>query len=423
MYVAIPEKGSVRMDVLYERCAGLDVHKNTVYVCALIGQGRDYRKVKQKFGTFHHQLIELRKWLVDLGCTHVLMESTGVYWMPIYDVLEGSVEIVVGNAQHIMHVPGRKTDETDAEWQAKLLRCGLVKPSFVPPREFRELRQLTRYRRAVVQTRTSEQNRVEKQLQIAGVKLSSVASDVFGVSGTEMLTDIAQGKTDPAQLADHAHGVLRKKIPALEQAFAGSISEHTQKLIAIQMRQLDRIECTIAEVELRLADKAKPLDEAIARLDQIPGIDRTVALDILAETGIDMSPWKTHRQFAAMAGVCPANYISAGKRLKNRSRRGNPYLKSILVQAACAAINKNGSYYQAKFARLKQRRGHKRALLAIAHSMLVTIYHMLKDGTDYRELGASHVASDEILRKKTSLIRQLEQLGCTVSISEAQVAG
>lgn len=410
------------MDVLHERCAGLDVHKDSVYVCALLGTGRRYRKLKKKFGTFHHDLIELKHWLLELGCTHVLMESTGVYWMPIYDMLEGFVEIVVGNAQHIMNVPGRKTDETDAEWMAKLLRHGLVKPSFVPPRPYRELRQLTRYRRALVQGRSSEQNRVEKHLQIAGVKLSSVASDVFGVSGTNMLAHIAEGQTDPSRLAILARGSLRKKIPALEQAFSGSISEHTQKLIAVQMQQLNRIECTIAEVELRLGHQAQFLADAIARLDQIPGIDRTVALDILAEIGTDMSPWATHRQLAAMAGVCPGNYISAGKRLKNRSRRGNPYLKSILVQAACAAINKKGSYYQAKFARLKQRRGHKRALLAIAHAMLVAIYHMLKHGRDYEELGAGFVAQDETLRKKAALIRQLEQLGCTVSVTESPVS-
>jgi len=409
------------MEVLYERCAGLDVHKESVYICVLLGQGRDLRKLKRKFGTFPHQLLELSKWLVELGVTHVLMESTGVYWMPIYDVLEGHMEIVVGNAQHIMHVPGRKTDESDAEWLAKLLRCGLIKPSFVPPREFRDLRQLTRYRRSQIQARSSEQNRVEKNLQIAGVKLSSVASDIFGVSGTLMLKQIATGQTDPSKLASLARGTLRKKMPALEQAFSGTIREHTQKLIEIQMEQLNRIECTIAEVELKLAERAKPLEDAISRLDQIPGVDRTVALDILAESGTDMSPWETHRQFAAMSGLAPANYISAGKRLKNRSRRGNPYLKSILVQAASAAIRKNGSYYQAKFAKLKQRRGHKRALLAIAHAMLVAIYHMLKRGTDYEELSANHVANHETVRQKASLVRQLEQLGYSVSLSPTQL--
>jgi transposase len=417
-----PEKGSVQMEVFHERCAGLDVHKDSVYVCVLIGQGRGFEKRKRKFGTFHHQLLELRQWLVELGCTHVLMESTGVYWMPIYNVLEGYVEMVVGNAQHIMNVPGRKTDESDAEWLAKLLRYGLVKPSFVPPRQIRELRQMTRYRRALIQERSSEQNRVEKHLQIAGVKLSSVASDVFGVSGTQMLEHIAQGKTDPSRLANLARGSLRKKIPSLEQAFCGSISEHTQKLIALQMDQLNRIESTIAEVELNLEKKGEPYRDAIRRLDQMPGINRTIALDIIAEIGIDMSPWATHRQLAAMAGVAPANYISAGKRLKNGSRKGNPYLKSVLVQAASAAINKKGSYYEAKHARLKQRRGAKRALLAIAHSMLVAIYYMLKREQDYVELGAKFVADDEKGRKKTSLIRQLEQLGYSVSLNEPQPA-
>lgn len=406
------------MDVFHERCAGIDVHKEVLYICVLIGQGRSFQKFKFRFGTFHHQLVEMRQQLVALGVTHVLMESTGVYWMPVYDALEGYVEIVVGNAQHIMNVPGRKTDESDAQWLAKLLRHGLVKPSFVPQRQFRELRQLTRYRRAVVQTRASEQNRVEKHLQIAGVKLSSVASHVFGVSGTNMLNAIGEGVTDATRLAELARGRLRKKIPQLSEAFAGSISRHTQELIATQMNQMNRLECTIAEVELKIDDKVKPYAEILARLDQIPGIDLRCAIDILAETGTDMSPWATHRQIAAMAGLCPGNYISAGKRLKNRSRQGNPYLKSILVQSAASAINTNGSYYQSKFRRLKQRRGHKRALVAIAHAMLVTIYHMIKKGEPYRELGANFVTEYETGRKKNDLVKQLQKLGYSVSLTE-----
>ena len=406
------------MDVFHERCAGLDVHKEVIYICVLIGKGHSFQKFKFKFGTFHHQLVEMRQKLVELGVTHVLMESTGVYWMPIYDVLEGYVEIVVGNAQHIMNVPGRKTDESDAEWLAKLLRYGMVKPSFVPQRQFRELRQLTRYRRAVVQTSASEQNRVEKHLQIAGVKLSSVASHLFGVSGTKMLNSIAQGSTDPSELAELALGRLRKKIPQLREAFSGSISKHTQELIAVQMDQMNRLECTIAEVELKIDEKVKTHAELLARLDDIPGIDLRCAIDVVAEIGTDMSPWATHRQIAAMAGLCPGNYISAGKRLKNRSRQGNPYLKSMLVQAAASAINTNGSYFQSKFRRLKQRRGHKRALVAIAHAMLVTIYHMIKKGEPYRELGANFVTDYENGRKKNDLVKQLEKLGFKVSLTQ-----
>jgi transposase len=408
------------MEVLYERCAGLDVHKSVIFVCVLIGQGRSAIKEKFKVGTFHHNLLELKQKLLEFGVTHVLMESTGVYWMPIYDVLEGSMEVVVGNAQHIMNVPGRKTDETDAEWLAKILRCGLVNPSFVPPRPFRELRTLTRYRRAIVDARAAEQNRIEKHLQIAGIKLTSVASRVFTVSGMDMLNHIAEGQTDPKKLAGLARGQLRPKIPALEQAFAGSISEHTQQLLAVQMTQLNRLDCTVAEVELKIDEKAEAYRDAITRLDGIPGIDTAAAIAILAETGTDMSPWKTHRQLAAMAGVCPGNYISAGKRLKNRSRQGNPYLKSILVQVACSAINKNGSYYQAKYKRLKQRRGHKRALVAIAHAILIAIYHMLKSGEEYRELGAQFVTDDEKGRKQTSLVRQLEKLGFSVALTSKQ---
>ena len=406
------------MDVFHERCAGLDVHKEVIVVCVLIGQGHSFKKLKFKYGTFHHQLIEMRQKLLELGVTHVLMESTGVYWMPVYDALENFVEIVVGNAQHIMNVPGRKTDESDAEWLAKLLRHGLVKPSFVPQREFRELRQLTRYRRAIVQAQASEQNRVEKHLQIGGVKLSSVASHVFGVSGTNMLTSIAQGNTDPTHLSELALGRLRKKIPLLKEAFSGSISTHTQELIGTQMAQMNRLECTIAEVEAKIDDRVKPYATILEWLDQMPGINVRTAIDILAEVGTDMSPWASHRQIAAMAGLCPGNYISAGKRLKNRSRQGNPYLKSILVQAAASAINVNGSYYQSKFRRLKERRGHKRALVAIAHAMLVAIYYMIKKEEPYRELGANFVTDYENGRKKNDLVKQLQKLGFSVSLSE-----
>jgi len=406
------------MDVLHDRCAGLDVHKEWVFVCVLVGQGRGRLRFKHRFGTFHHQLLELRSKLLEHGVTHVLMESTGVYWMPIYDVLEGHMQVIVGNAQHIMNVPGRKTDESDAEWLAKLLRCGLVKPSFVPERPFRELRQLTRYRRSLVQARASEQNRIEKHLQMAGVKLSSVTSKVFGVSGIDMLEHIGRGQTDAVVLAELARGRLRKKTAALEQAFAGPISPHTQQLVSLQLEELDRLTQTITDVETKISSKSGPYEKALALLDPIPGINIAAAIDIIAEIGTDMSPWPTHRQLAAMSGVCPGNYISAGKRLKNRSRQGNPYLKSILVQVAASAINKNGSYFQAKYKRLKQTRGHKRAILAIAHALLVTIYYVLKRQEPYRDLGANHLGHVDQRRKTASLVRQLEQLGFRVDLNQ-----
>ena len=408
------------MEVLHERCAGLDVHKEVIFVCVLVGLGRRCQKVKQKFGTFPEDLFALRQWLVQLGVTHVMMESTGVYWMPIYDVLDGTVDIVVGNAQHIMNVPGRKTDESDAEWLAKLLRFGLVNPSFVPPREFRELRQLTRYRRAVVQARASEQNRIEKHLQIAGIKLSSVASKVFTVSGADMMRQIARGTTNPKQLADLSRSHMRKKIPALERVFAGSISQHTRQLLDVQLRQMDRLDCTRAEIELQIEQKTAPYADLINQIDGVPGIDVRTATDILAEIGTDMSPWKTHRQIAAMAGVCPGNYISAGKRLKNRSRQGNVYLKTLLVQAATSAVNVKGSYFHAKYLRLKQRRGQKRAIVAIAHALLVAIYYMLKRGENYRELGANHVNEEHQSKRKVSLVKQLEKLGYAVALNPTQ---
>jgi transposase len=361
----------------------------------------------------------MRQKLIELGVQAVIMESTGVYWMPVYEVLEGYVEIVVGNAQHIMNVPGRKTDESDAEWLAKLLRYGLVTPSFVPSKEVRELRQLTRYRRSVVQARAAEENRIEKHMQIAGIKLSSVASKIGTVSGTRMLTQIGKGMTDPDELAELALGSLREKMPLLKQAFAGSISEHTQQLLGKQMRHMTRLDSTIAEIEARIEDKFEPYQTLIAMLDGMPGINRGAAMDILAETGTDMSPWKSHRQFAAMSGLCPGNYISAGKRLKNRTRQGNQYLKSIMVQVACSAVNKQGSYYQYKFKRLKERRGHKRAIVAIAHSMLVAIYYMINKAEPYRELGPDFVTELDITRKKNKAIKDLEKLGYSVSLSQS----
>jgi transposase len=380
----------------------------------LVGPSRNGDRHKFKLGTFHHNLLELRQKLLALGVTHVMMESTGVYWMPIYNILEGYVEIVVGNAQHIMNVPGRKTDESDAEWLAKLLRFGLVNPSFVPKRDFRDLRQMTRYERSLVQAHAAQQNRIEKQLQISGVKLSSVSSKVFTVSGRNMIEAIGQGTTNAEQLADMAIGKLRKKIPQLEAAFAGTISEHTQHMLALESEHLNRLDCSLAETELKIDVKVKPYQHLIDLLDTCPGINRRAAIAILAETGPDMSPWENHRKFAAMAGLCPGNYISAGKRLKNRSRHGNPYLKSMMVQAACSAINTSGSYYQSKYKHLKQRRGHKRAIVAVAHAMLVAIYHMLKSGKPHHDLGDAHLVQSGNEHSKRQAIKLLESLGYSV---------
>lgn len=405
------------MEVLYQRCAGLDVHKGSIHVSVLIGTGRKRERIRFKVGTFHRDLVALRDRLVELKVEAVLMESTGVYWMPVYDVLEGSMVVVVANAQHIMNVPGRKTDDTDADWLAELLRHGLVKPSFVPPREFRELRELTRYRRSLVRMRASEQNRIEKHLQSSGIKLSSV-TQIDTVSVGRMLSAIAEGNTSPEELANMAVGQLRKKIPQLQAALEGSISPHTQAIIQKQLTMMHRFDCSIAELELHIDNKTTQYQRLINKIDALPGIEQRTAIDILAETGCDMSPWKTHRQFAAMAGLCPANFISAGKRLKNGSRRGNPYLKSIMVQAAASAINTNGTYYQYKYRKLKERRGHKRALMAIAHSMLVAIYHMIKYDKPYEELGADFKSKEDPGRRTRYLIGQLKKLGVEVTINQ-----
>lgn len=268
-----------------------------------------------------------------------------------------------------------------------------------------------------MQARASEQNRIEKHLQIAGIKLSSVSSKVFTVSGADMMRHIADGQTDPNKLADLARARMRHKIPALQKVFAVSVSEHVRRLLDVHLRHMDRLDCTIAEIELQIEQKTQIYGDHISQLDAIPGVDVRAAIDILAEIGTDMSPWKTHRQIAAMAGVCPGNYISAGKRLKNRSRQGNPYLKSVLVQVATSAINTKDSYYQAKYIRLKQRRGHKRAVVAIAHAILVAIYYMLKRAEPYRELGAAFTAEELHAKRKTTLLKQLQKLGYQVTLT------
>src|SRR5215218_6546327 len=337
------------MDALVERCAGLDVHQASVVCCILIGvPGRKPQKLLRRFGTTTRELKALRAWLAEHGVTHVGMESTGVYWKPVYAVLEGHVDLIVGNAHHIKNVPGRKTDVKDAEWIAQLVRYGLVAKSFVPPPAIRDLRELVRYRRTLIETRTATRNRVLKLLEAANIKLSGVASDVFGVSGLAMLEALAAGVTDASEMAGLARGRMRRKHAELEAALEGRLCEHQRFLLAMQLRTLKAIDHDIAALDTSIEAQLEPFRAQHRLLMQIPGVDWASAAAILAEIGPDMSVFVTARRLAAWAGVAPGDHESAGKPKGAAVRRGNVFLKSVLFAAASAAVRTKGSYYRDK---------------------------------------------------------------------------
>ena len=407
------------MEVLVDRGAGIDVHKKSVMVCVLWTEGRKVVKRMHRFPTFHRDLVEMREWLVEMRVTHVAMEATGEYWKPVYEVLEDSVELVVANAQHVKNVPGRKTDPEDAAWLARLLRHGLLRGSFVPSRAIRELRDVTRTRRKTIEMSARVENRAQKVLEACGIKLGSVVTDVFGATGRAILEELSCNRTDPSVLAALAKGKLIKKKAELRLALDSSFSTHDATLLRHQLLLHNQLQKRRTAIEIQLAHLAKPFEELIARLDPMPGINRNAAIEILGEIGPDMSAWATHDHIAAWAGLCPGNHESAGKRKQIAARKGNPFLKAILVQAATAAVKTKGSYYQAKFVRLCQRRGYKRAIVAIAHSMLVAIYHIIRDGAAYRELGDKVIERRSVQSRTKSLVKQLERLGYAVELRSA----
>jgi transposase len=411
------------MQTLIERGCGLDVHQATVVACLLMVR-RDGKVQKQMrtFGTTTRELVGLREWLLSEGCTHVAMESTGVYWKPIYAILEGALEIVVANAQHIKKVPGRKTDVKDAEWIAELLCHGLLRSSFVPPKPIRELRDLMRYRRKLVESQAAERNRLLKVLETANIKLASVATDVFGMSGRLMLRALIAGKATPQEMAELAKGLLRKKIPELELALEGKLEQHHRFLLELQLQRLEAAEKDLAVLELHIRQKLEPYAAQLALLDEIPGVDWTLAAVIIAELGVDMSVFGSVSQLASWAGVCPGNNESAGKRKSSRVPSGNVYLKSGLVEAANAAARAKGTYLRDKFFRLKARRGYKRAVVAIAHKILVAIYHMLSQQVSYNDLGDLYLDQLNKNHLTRNLVHRLERLGYAVTLTLQQKA-
>jgi len=407
------------MQTLVERGCGLDVHQATVVAWLLIvlKNGRVQRQVRT-FGTTTRELMGLREWLLSESCTHVAMESTGVYWKPIYAILEGAFEIVVANAQHVKKVPGRKTDVKDAEWIADLLCHGLLRPSFVPPSPIRELRDLTRYRRKLVESRTAERNRLLKLLETANIKLASVATDVFGVSGLLMLHALVEGKATAQEMAELAKKQLRKKIPELELALEGKVEEHHRFLLRVQLRRLRTVEEDLGILEQRIQEKLKPYAAQFTLLQEIPGIDETLAAAIIAELGVDMGVFESVSQLSSWAGVCPGNNESAGKRRSSRIPKGNVYLKTALVEAANSAAKAKGTYLRDKFYRLKARRGYKRAAVAVGHKILVAIYHMLSHQVCYNELGDVYLDNLNKHHVTRNLVNRLERLGYAVTLQQ-----
>jgi transposase len=408
------------MEVLVDLGAGLDVHKESVTVCVLATEGRKVVKTLQRYSTFHRGLVLLRDELTRRGVTHVAMEATGEYWKPVYEVLEGSFQITVANAQHVKNVPGRKTDPEDAAWLARLLRYGLLRASFVPGQPTRDLRDLTRMRRKTIEMRARVANRAQKILEGSGIKLSSVVSDVFGMTGRAILCELAANRTDPAALAELAQGSLKSKKQDLALSLEGSFCEHDAQLLKHQLELYGQLEQRHAKIQKQLRTLSAPYADLISRLDDIPGVNEDAAIEILGEIGNDMSPWPDHSHFAAWGGLCPGNHESAGKRKAISVRKGNPFLKSILVQAATAAVRTKGSYYRAKFNRLSKRRGYKRAIVAIAHSMLVAIYHIIRDNRKYNELGEAWFQQRSTASKSKALVKQLERLGYTVQLHQVQ---
>jgi transposase len=405
--------------IVVERACGLDVHKEQVTACVVVSAGSRTRKQIRVFSTFTQDLLALADWMRGEGVTHVAMESTGVYWRPVYAVLEavGCFELVVGNAQHMKNVPGRKTDVKDAEWIAKLVRFGLIRKSFVPPSDLRDLRDLVRYRRSVVEARSAERNRLQKLLETANVKLASVASDVFGKSGMAMLRAMAAGEQDPRRLAGLAEGLLRKKLPQLVAALDGRLREHHRYMLSMQLARLDAADRQVEELDAEIAKRISRYEAEVALLSAIPGVKEQVSAALLAEIGPDMSAFNGVGHLASWACVCPGNNESAGKQKSGRTRKGNVHLKSTLVEAANAAIRTKGSYLRDKYFRLKARRGHKRAIVAIAHKILIAVHQVLARRVPYQDLGETYLDSLDQRRVATNLVRRLERLGYGVTLA------
>jgi transposase len=411
------------MEVLLDRVAGLDVHQKTVVACVRTpGEGRTKRRSEVRtFATFEGQLRALRDWLKEHGVTHVAMEATGVYWKPVWHVLDGSFEeLLLVNPAHIKNVPGRKTDVNDATWIAQLLECGLLRGSFVPPVEVRELRDVTRYRRQLVEERSREVQRLQKTLEDANVKLTSVASDVLGVTGRLIIDALCAGERDPEHLAEMAQRRLRAKIGDLRQAVPGRFNDHHARMVKELLAHIDYLQAAVDRLDEQIDVMMIPFVAARDRLDTIPGIAKRTAEIIIAEIGVDMTRFATPGHLASWAGLCPGNNESAGKHRATTTRSGNPWLTSALVEAAWSASRTKNCYLGVRFWRIAKRRGQQRALIAIAHTLLIICWHLLHDETTFNELGTAYLeGKDQPERRRRLLVGQLEQLGWRVELTPA----
>jgi transposase len=411
------------MQVIYERCCGIDVHKQTVVACAVV-PGADGQALKETrtFGTMTEHLAALADWLAELGVTHVTMESTGVYWKPVFNLLDGRFAILVVNAERIKAIAGRKTDVQDAEWLADLLRHGLLKGSFIPCEILRELRDLTRYRTKLGDERKSEINRVQKVLEDANIKLASVASDVMGVSGRAMLAELVQGQTEAATMAELARGRLRDKLDLLQQALSGRVRPHHRFRLAQHLAHIDYLDAAIAELDRQIAEQMRPFAAALATWDSLPGINQRLAQIIVAEIGPALQPFEDAEHLASWAGMCPGNNESAGKRKSGRTRKGSPWLRRALIEAAHGAAHTKHKYFQALYRRLASRRGKQRAAVAVGHSLLVTGYHLITRQTAYEDLGGNYFDERDREAVKRRAVRRLEKLGYQVELAPLAAA-
>jgi transposase len=408
------------MEVIYSRCCGLDVHAKTVVACLCI-QGE---KQIRTFTTMTEGLLRLSDWLALAGCTHVAIESTGVYWRPIFNILEGNFEVLLVNAHHIKTVPGRKTDVRDCEWICDLLRHGLLKSSFIPPRAIRELRELTRHRQTLVRDLAAVANRIQKLIESANIKLGQVATNTLGLSGRLMLSALAEGETDAEKMALLAKGKLKAKNAQLKQALTGSQTPSQRFLLKELLLQYDQLQEAIDRTTIELerqfqSNEDSFLREAVELLQTIPGVGQRVAETIISEIGVDMSRFPTAAHQASWAGICPGNHESAGKQLSGKTRKGNIYVRGALTQAAWAATRTKNTYLAAQFRRLTTRLGKRRALVAVGHSILVIAYHLLSKRATYQELGGDYFDRQNVTAYRSKLVRKLEALGLKVTLEPA----
>jgi transposase len=405
------------MEILHARCAGLDVHKDVIVACVRCVSTPTHHEVRS-FDTTTRGLLGLADWLAVHDCTHVAMEATGVYWKPVWHVLEDRFELVLANAQHIRNVPGRKTDVNDATWIADLLAHGLIRSSFVPPAPIQELRDLTRTRKQLVREISQHSQRIQKVLEDANIKVGSVLSNVLGLSGRAMLNAIIAGETDPERLAELARGTARNKRAALIEALRGRVTPHHRSMLQLHLKLVASLEAALGEIDVAVGKSLAPIQQCARILTTMPGISDIVAHVVVAEIGVDMARFPTAAHLVSWAGLCPRSDESAGKRRSTRVRKSGTWLKTTLVTAAWAAARSKNSYLRAQFLRIKARRGPKKAILAVAASMLTAIYYMLRDGVEYRDLGPDHFDRHDKTRSINRLVRRLQDLGCSVQVTQ-----